>query len=182
MLQAFGGCLLWASLPGFGGPGSLAALVSFCLAIYAARPATPAWRVFYATVVSLDSKPLTSRLLRRPTRSPSPYKKKAKARLPQPTRPPPPNKRLVDDTDTALALEVEPLATQPNGTTQPAWLEYGREVDPEVAHRANPFRDEELRQALELVDCPFLEGCIALDLDRDGVVSEDDISRFFGRR
>ena len=50
----------------------------------------------------------------------------------------------------------------------------------ERSARAAPFRDASLRAALEAIGCSYLDGCTALDLDRDGVVGDDDLARFFG--
>ena len=36
-------------------------------------------------------------------------------------------------------------------------------------------------EVLDLADADFLDGCVVLDLDRDGVVSNEDLGRFFGR-
>ena len=39
---------------------------------------------------------------------------------------------------------------------------------------------EELRPLLECAECPYLSGCVALDLDRDGVVGATDLAHFLG--
>lgn len=43
-----------------------------------------------------------------------------------------------------------------------------------------PVREEELRSLLADAGCPYLEGCVSLDLDRDGTVSQTDLERFYG--
>ena len=51
------------------------------------------------------------------------------------------------------------------------------------AVKANPFRATELRNTIDSIpfEVTFLDACVALDLDRDGAVSDEDIRRFFGR-
>ena len=42
-------------------------------------------------------------------------------------------------------------------------------------------RDAEIRALLNEVDVPYVEGCVYLDIDRDGRVGEDDVKRFLGQ-
>ena len=56
--------------------------------------------------------------------------------------------------------------------------------DAEAPAGESDLRVDELRRLLASVDCAdaALEGCISLDLDRDGAVGEDDVARFYGGR
>ena len=56
--------------------------------------------------------------------------------------------------------------------------------DAEAPAGDSDLRVDELRRLLASVDCAdaALEGCISLDLDRDGAVGEDDVARFYGGR